>query len=140
MQSKHVGWIAALLAASWIGPAAAGEGSKVVAADDLAWEDTHIPGVVAATVSGDMGHGASRFFLRYPAGLVTPRHHHTARHHVTLVSGRLTLSVDGVDHALAPGSWFELAPGAPHVAKVEGGEPALMYVEAEDAWDVVPES
>ena len=35
-------------------------------------------------------------------------HHHTADHYVTVVSGTITLTVDGKDHKLGPGSYFEL--------------------------------
>jgi hypothetical protein len=56
----------------------AGDGKAVVAPKgDLKWVDQGIPGVSAATVDGDMKKGASHFFLKYPAGLVTPLHHHS---------------------------------------------------------------
>lgn len=58
---------------------AAGAGSAVVVAKaDLKWKDMG-NGVTAAPVSGNMEKGASRFFLKYPVGLVTPKHHHVQR-------------------------------------------------------------
>ena len=36
-----------------------------------------IPGVTKAPVEGDMAKGASHFYLKYAAGLVTPVHHHS---------------------------------------------------------------
>jgi quercetin dioxygenase-like cupin family protein len=123
---------AALLAASPL--AAAGGAVKKKA--DLAWKDMG-NGVASATVSGDMGKGASRFYLRYPAGLVTPLHHHNADHYVTVLSGKITVTVDGKDHKLGAGDYFALTGKAPHVAKVEGGDEAVMFIQADGPWDVV---
>ena len=80
---------AALLAAG-SALADAGGSSPVVASADLQWKDLG-NGIQAAPVSGDMDKGPSRFFLRYPVGLVTPKHHHTTDHYVALVSGTVTL-------------------------------------------------
>ena len=113
--------------------------SVVVPKSDLKWKDMGIPGVAAAPVSGDMEKGPSRFFLKYPVGFVTPNHHHTADHYVALISGNITLTVDGKDQKLGPGSYFALTGKAPHVAKVEGKEEAVFFIQADGPWDVVPE-
>lgn len=105
---------------------------------DLKWKDMG-NGVAAATVSGDMDKGASRFFLKYPAGLVTPKHHHSADHYGTLVSGRITLTVDGKEHKLGPGDYMSLTRKVPHTAKVEGKDEAVFFIEADSAWDAVME-
>ena len=84
-----------------------------------------------------MATGPCRFFLKYPAGLVTPLHSHTADHHVTVVSGSITLNVGGKDHLLGPGSYFALTGKASHVARVEGKEEAVFFIEADGPWDVV---
>jgi mannose-6-phosphate isomerase-like protein (cupin superfamily) len=113
--------------------------SVVVAKADLTWKDMGIPGVASALVSGDMEKGASRFFLKYPVGLVTPNHHHTADHYATVVSGTITLTLDGKEHTLGPGSYFALTEGMPHTAKVEGDEEAVFFIQADGPWDVVME-
>jgi len=141
MQSKHLR-VFVLSSASLLVAATAlahGAGSEVVAAADRQWKDMGIPGVVAAPVSGDMDKGSSRFFLTYPVGLVTPAHHHSTNHYVTVVSGTITLNVNGHDHKLGPGSYFALTDKASHTAKVEGSEPAVMFIEADAPWDVVME-
>jgi mannose-6-phosphate isomerase-like protein (cupin superfamily) len=125
---------AALMAASPI--LAAGGPSVVVTKGELAWKDMG-NGVAAAPVSGDMQKGASRFFLKYPVCLVTPMHHHNADHYVTVVSGSITLTVEGKDHKLGPGDYFELTKKAPHVAKVEGKDAAVFFIQADAPWDVV---
>jgi quercetin dioxygenase-like cupin family protein len=78
-----------------------------------------------------------KFGRKYPVGLVTPMHHHTANHHVTMISGSITLTVAGKEHRLGPGDYFMLADQAAHAAKVEGKEDAIFFIEAEGPWDVV---
>lgn len=110
----------------------------VVAKAELKWKDMG-HGVTAAPVSGDMEKGASRFFLKYPVGLVTPKHHHNTNHYVTVVSGTITLTVEGKDHKLGPGSYFALTNKASHTAKVEGNEDAVFFIQANGPWNVVME-
>jgi len=111
--------------------------SVVLTKADLKWQAMGNSGVAAAPVSGDMNKGPARFFLKYPAGLVTPLHHHTANHHVTVISGAITLTVGGKEHRLGPGAYFMLADRAAHIAKVEGNEEAVFFIQAEGPWDVV---
>lgn len=122
-----------------LGPATSTAKSVAVAKSDLKWKDMGIPGVMAAPVSGDMEKGASRFYLKYPVGFVTPNHHHTADHYVTVISGTVLLTFDGKEHRLGPGSYFALVGKAPHVAKVEGKEEAVFFIQADGPWDVVLE-
>lgn len=113
-------------------------GSAVVAKADLKWKDMG-NGVSAAPVSGNMDKGASRFFLKYPVGLVTPKHHHDTDHYATVLSGTITLTVDGKTYKLGPGSYFSLTNKASHIAKVEGKEAAVFFIQADGPWNVVME-
>ena len=106
---------------------------------DLKWADMGIPGVAAAAVDGDMKKGPSHFYLKYPAGFVTPLHHHSPDHYVATVSGNLILVVDGKDHPVPPGSFFALTDKAPHAARCEGKEDCVMFIDARGPWDVVSE-
>ena len=116
-----------------------GAGSTVVVTKaNLKWKDMG-NGVTAAPVSGDMEKGASRFFLKYPVGLVTPKHHHNADHYATVVSGTITLAVEGKEHKLGPGAYFALTKKASHTAKVEGNEEAVFFIQADGPWNVVME-
>jgi len=122
--------------------AAAPDSGKSVVTPQSAvkWSPAGIPGVSIAPVEGDPAKGPAHFFLKYDPGLVTPAHHHSPDHYVTVVSGTLTLTVDGKENRLGPGSFFALVGQKPHVARVEGQEPAVMLVDAGGAWDVVPEA
>ena len=140
MNMKHFKNIALAAALAMAATAIASSGgTMVVAKADLQWKDMGIPGVAAAPVWGDMDKGPSRFFLKYPAGFVSPNHHHSADHYVTLISGMVTLTVAGKDYKLVPGSYFALTGKAPHVAKVEGKEDAVFFIQADSAWDVMME-
>ena len=139
MKMKHVMIMAlsagVIAAASVL--AIAGDKTVVVPKAELKWKDMGIPGVAAAVVSGDMEKGPSRFFLKYPVGLVTPLHHHSTDHYATLISGSISLTVDGKEQKIGPGSYFALIGKAPHIAKVEGTEDAVFFIQADGPWDVV---
>lgn len=133
--------VLAVLAAT-LSPALAGDTAKsfVTPSADVKWMPAGVPLVSIAAVEGDMKKGASHFFLKYDAGLVTPLHHHTADHYVTVVSGTLALTVDGKETTLGPGSFFALVNKAPHIARVVGDAPAVMMIDARAPWDLVPEA
>ena len=139
MKSKLM--VLALVAAlaAFASTAIGAEKTMVVPQETLTWKDMGVPGVQAAQVTGDMTKGPSRFFLKYPAGLVTPAHHHSPDHYGTVVSGTLLLTVDGKETKLGPGSFFALTNKAVHVAKVVGDQPAVMFIQADGPWDVVLE-
>jgi quercetin dioxygenase-like cupin family protein len=75
--------------------------------------------------------------IRLAWSLRCTTHHHTANHHVTVISGSITLTVGGKEHRLGPGAYFMLADRAAHIAKVEGKEDAVFFIQAEAPWDVV---
>ncbi|HEX7896921.1 MAG TPA: cupin domain-containing protein [Planctomycetota bacterium] len=129
--------VAALGATAW-GLAAAQGKAAVTPKDGLSWKEV-VPGVSMAVVDGDPAKGPSHFYLKYKSGLVTPLHHHSADHYVTTLSGVLVLSAEGKEHRLPAGSYFALTGKAPHAAKVEGAEDAVMFIDARGAWDVVAE-
>jgi quercetin dioxygenase-like cupin family protein len=138
MKFRHamvISMSAALLATA---PMLAAAAEVVVPKADLKWKDLG-NGIAAAVVSGNMDKGASRFYLKYPVGLVTPKHHHSANHYATVVSGTITLTVAGKEHKLGPGSYFALTNKASHTAKVEGNEEAVFFIQAEGPWNVVME-
>ena len=113
--------------------------SVVTPVANVVWKPAGVPGVSIAPVDGDMAKGPSHFFLKYDAGFVAPMHHHSPDHYVTVVSGTLTLTANGKETALAPGSFFALVNKTPHAARVDGKEAAVMFVDARGPWDVVME-
>ncbi len=130
---------AAILIAAAVPIAASAEDNAVLTpVSDLKWTDAGVPGVSTAPVYGDMKQGESHFYLKYATGFAAPVHYHTADHIVVLVSGALTLILDGKEHRLAPGSSFSLKDKAPHAARCEAGDDCVMFVDARGPWDAVP--
>jgi quercetin dioxygenase-like cupin family protein len=111
----------------------------VVPTPDVKWTPGAIPQVSMAPVDGDPAKGPSHFFLKYAAGFQTPSHHHSADHYVVLVSGNLTVTADGKETKLTPGSYFAFTGKQPHVGKCEGSQDCVMFIDARGPWDVVPE-
>ena len=117
----------------------AADKTEVIPAADVKWTPAGVPGVSTAVLEGDMQKGPSHFYLKYDAGFVAPMHHHSPNHYVTVISGTLVLTVDGKENTLAPGSFFALTGKAKHAARVEGDQPAVMFIDARGPWDVVME-
>jgi quercetin dioxygenase-like cupin family protein len=137
-KSTRIGVFAAAASCAVFAGLIASAGVVVKPRADLKWSEAAIPGVSTAAVDGDMTKGASRFFLKYKSGLVTPQHHHSADHFVTTVAGNLVVIADGKEHKLPPGSYFAFTGKAVHATRCEGAEDCVMFIEARGPWDVVP--
>ena len=119
--------------------ASAGAPVEATPQASLKWTDAGVPGVSTAQVQGDMAKGPSHFYLRYAAGFVAPKHHHSPDHYGTTVTGTLVLVADGKEQRLAPGSYFAFTNKGVHAARCEGKEACVMFIDARGAWDVVME-
>lgn len=114
-------------------------GKTLIAAEELKWTALPgIPGAEQAHLVGDVGREAHRAFFRYPVGLASPLHSHSHGDRGVIVSGMLSLAVEGAPpKRLGPGSFFSLAAGVPHVTTVVGDKPCVFYMEREGPFDVV---
>ena len=114
-------------------------GKTLIAAEELKWAPLPgIDGAMQAPVWGDPTKEAHRVFYKFPVGLKSPMHTHTAGDRGVIVSGTLSLAVEGAAaKKLPPGSYFSLAAGTPHITAVEGAEPCVFYIEREGPFDVV---
>lgn len=114
-------------------------GKTLMPASELKW--VPLPGIEGAQqvlLVGDPAKEAHRAFFKYPVGLKSPLHNHTWGDRGVIVSGTLSLAVDGAPaKKLPPGSFFSIAAGIPHVTAVEGSEPCVFYMEREGPFDVV---
>ncbi|MBL8861528.1 MAG: cupin domain-containing protein [Planctomycetes bacterium] len=113
--------------------------SQLVAVHELEWRP--LPGIAGAEQArlvGDPFQGSHRAYFRYPVGLASPLHAHTHGDRGVVVSGTLSLAVDGAPaKRLGPGSFFSIPAGVPHVTRVEGSEPCVFFMEREGPFDVV---
>jgi quercetin dioxygenase-like cupin family protein len=89
-------------------------------------------------VWGDPTKEGHRVFYKFPVGLKAPLHTHSFGDRGVILSGTLSLAVEGAPpKKLPPGSFFSLAGGTKHVTAVEGEEPCVFYIEREGPFDVV---
>jgi ChrR Cupin-like domain len=135
--------MAGIVGAALLVPLAAGakdSGKAVFApAGDLKWSDIpNRPGVQIAPVQGNPNKGAARFFVKLPGNADVPLHHHTADHHVAVVSGTMVLN-DGQDHTLPAGSYFSFTGKKQHTTKCTDTAGCTLFVDCKGKWDVVEE-
>jgi quercetin dioxygenase-like cupin family protein len=93
-----------------------------------------------AVLDGDPGTGPGHFLIKLKDGFAAPLHHHAADHFVTVLSGTLSLTVDGKETKLPAGSFFLFKGQKAHVTKCEPGAGCVLSVDARGKWDVVPEA
>lgn len=112
---------------------------SLIATSELKWVPlSGITGAEQALLWGDPAKEAHRVFFKYPVGLKSPPHTHTFGDRGVIVSGTLSLAVEGAPKKLLPpGSFFALPAGTRHVTAVEGSEPCVFYMEREGPFDVV---
>jgi quercetin dioxygenase-like cupin family protein len=114
-------------------------GKTLIAAEEMKW--VPVPGIEGAqqvALWGDPTKEAHRILYKFPVGLKAPLHTHTSGDRGMIVSGTLSLAVDGAPpKKLPPGSYFSMAGGTKHVTAVEGDAPCVFYVEREGLFDVV---
>jgi len=137
---KHAAtWIASLFAGIALSVAAF---AKPVMMDAASMKFTDMPGfqgIKTVTVEGDAAKGAHHAFTKFAAGFSAPPHFHTANHYVAVISGTLSLNVDGKEHKLPPGSFFSFTEKSVHSTKCEPGADCLLFLDVRGKWDVVPD-
>lgn len=123
------------------GEAKAPAGSAVfMARPDIKFTDVAgFKGLQMAAVEGDPEKGPSHMMLKFDPGFTAPLHHHSADHYVTVVSGTMVLTVDGQEHRLPAGSFFQFKNKAAHLTKCDTGAECVISLDVRGKWDVVPE-
>jgi quercetin dioxygenase-like cupin family protein len=83
------------------------------------------PGLMAAPIAVEPSTGAPIGYAKYPAGYKFPLHFHSFNEYTTLISGKLTYTVDGKTHELGPGSYIVIPAKAKHKATCGAGSECL---------------
>lgn len=124
---------------------AAKEGKKagsavLMPAADIQWQDVpDFPGVKMAVLEGDPGKGANHILIKLQDSFAAPLHHHSSDHFVTVVSGALSLTVDGKETRLPAGSFFLFRGKKEHITRCEPGADCVLSLDVRGKWDVVPQ-
>jgi quercetin dioxygenase-like cupin family protein len=114
-------------------------GSKVLwPAAELPWEAMPgLEGARQARLWGDPTKGEHGILYRWPAGTQVPVHTHTFSDRGVIVSGTLTLAVEGAAvKEFPPGSYFSLAGGTKHATGCKKGSDCTFFILREGRFDV----
>lgn len=114
-------------------------GKTLLAANEMKWIPMPgLEGAMEVPLFGDPTKEAHRILYKWAAGTKAPMHSHTHGDRGMIVSGTLSLAVEGAPKKLLPpGSYFSLAAGVKHATEVEGDQPCIFYVEREGPFDAV---
>jgi len=114
-------------------------GQMLMPAADMKW--VPMPGLEGAQqvpLWGDPTKAAHRILYKWAAGTKAPLHSHTNGDRGVVVSGTLSLTLEGAEPKLLPaGSYFSLAGGVKHATAVEGDAACVFYIEREGAFDAI---
>jgi quercetin dioxygenase-like cupin family protein len=117
-------------------------GKTLIAFDEMKWVPmTGLEGAQQAALFGDSTKESHRILYKWPAGTKAPMHTHTHGDRGVVISGTLSLAVDGAPAKhLGPGSFFSLAGGIKHATAAEGSTPCVFYIEREGPFDATMRS
>ncbi len=77
--------------------------------------------------------GAEHYLVRYPAGLQSRPHRHTAAQTIVVLEGRLAVN----DEVIGPGAYCHFPPGEPMQHAPAGDEPCLFVTIFHGPYDVM---
>jgi quercetin dioxygenase-like cupin family protein len=104
----------------------------------LSEQDPEGPG--RAIAFGDPDQGAHGFYIRLPAGFVSPLHYHTADYNAVVIEGTVVNNYEGQEQevVLTPGGYFATRGGVNHVTKCLSETACIMYIQMNRAFDSIP--
>jgi len=82
----------------------------------------------------DPDSGAEHYLIRYPAGLRTRLHRHTAAHTIVVLDGRLAVN----DQVVGPGAYCHFPPGETMRHAPADGDSCLFVIIFDGPVDVQP--
>ena len=121
----------ALLASSLSASQAPKDATAVLLpAGDIKWNDVpDSPNLKMAILEGNPAQGAGHFLIKFKDGFAAPLHHHSSDHFVTVLSGTLSLTVDGKETKLPAGSFFLFRGKKEHITRCEPGADCVISVD-----------
>lgn len=121
-------------------PARVSKGTKVLwTPGEVKW--TPMPGLAGAMQSplwGTPDQGEHGVLYKWPAGTTVADHHHSNGDRGVVVTGTMTLAVEGAKpKELPPGSYFSLGGGVKHATACKKGADCVFFIQREGKFDVV---
>lgn len=112
----------------------------LMAAGDLKWVDVpEMKGAQQAVVTGDPTKGAYDAFNKWPGGLEHPQHTHTLTVEAVVVSGVMTVSIDGGPVKEYPaGSYAKIPGGVKHTSGCKAGADCVFFSSQTGKFDMKP--
>jgi len=107
-------------------------------ADTLEWvAPDRIP---FSYVWGDFKQSAHGEFVRFPAGFVSPVHHHSNAYHGVIVEGVLMNPMGRAESAeqLPAGSYYFVPGNAVHTTRCVSDQDCIIYIHQDGPFDFVP--
>ena len=107
----------------------------------ITWVTTSI-GPDAASISGDFSTGRHVTYLRFPAGVKTPVHIHSAGYTGIVVAGVARHYVPGTPASeldLAAGSFWSMPANLPHISECLPGADCIFALIQDEALDYIPQ-
>ncbi|HKV29619.1 MAG TPA: cupin domain-containing protein [Candidatus Dormibacteraeota bacterium] len=80
----------------------------------------------------DPDSGEEHYLIRYPAGVRSRMHRHTAAHTIVVLEGQLEAN----DQTIGPAAYAHFPPGEPMRHQPAGGEPCLFVIMFHGPFDV----
>lgn len=97
------------------------------------------PGLMMFVLSGNPGKGASVILQKYPAGMGSGRHWHTADYQGIVIQGEFTHTFSGAAPQTGrPGSMWSQPARQVHDDRCEEGEDCIIVVHFNDTLDFNP--
>lgn len=141
MSKWSTAWVVVLSLFVLVGTAALAKDSAAaeavfVVAKDMKWTQLPSSGPTVSVLWGDPTKGAHGSLVKIPAGKLVPLHVHAAEYKGVIVSGELSLTMEGAtENALGPGSYFFVPAGGKHTTKCLSSTECIYFLEQPGAFD-----
>ena len=110
------------------------------AAENIKWEEMKSgpPGVMGATLWGDMTKGAYGALIKFPAGMKHPLHTHSSDIKTVVLSGTFTYAPEGGEEKnYGAGSYLLIPGGSKHISG-SGADGCTFFMEQSGKFDMKP--
>ena len=115
------------------------EPKKLWAAEDITWKPLEggPPGVMSATLWGDISKGPYGGLIKFPAGFEAPLHTHSNDVRIVVVKGAyIYLPEGGTEKRFGPGSYVSYPAGDRHTTRGDKNSESIFLLEQPGKFDI----